>query len=68
MNEERFNLTLRKFLKTFGIAGQREIERAVDEADRNGELQGVKTLHARATLVVEGLPLEKVIEGEIELE
>lgn len=68
MNEERFNLTLRKFLKTFGIAAQREIERAVDDADRKGELKGVSTLHARATLVIDGLPLEQVVEGDIELE
>jgi len=29
MNDETFNLTLRRFLKQFGITGQRAIERAV---------------------------------------
>lgn len=67
MDEERFNLTLRKFLKTFGIAAQREVERAVDEAERKGELKGVRKLRARATLVVDGIPLEKVVEGDIDL-
>jgi hypothetical protein len=68
MNEEKFNLTLRQFLKTFGIAGQREIEKGVDEAIRGGGLKGRETLRARATLEVDGLPLKKVIEGDIELE
>jgi hypothetical protein len=68
MNEEKFNLTMRQFLKTFGITGQREIEKAVDEAVRGGGLKGGETLRARATLEIDGLPLKKVIEGDIELE
>ena len=32
MNEETFNLSIRKFLKTVGVGSQREVERAVDEA------------------------------------
>jgi len=68
MNEEKFNLTLRQFLKTFGITGQREIEKAVDEAVRTGGLTGSEKLRARATLEIDGLPLKKVIEGDIELE
>jgi len=68
MKEETFNLTLRQFLKTFGITAQRDIERAVDEAVRGGGLKGSETLRARATLEIDGLPLKKVIEGDIELE
>jgi len=68
MNEEKFNLTLRQFLKSFGITGQREIEKAVDEAVRGGALKGSEALRARATLEIDGLPLKKVIEGDIELE
>jgi len=30
MNDETFNVTLRRFFKQFGITGQREIEKAVD--------------------------------------
>ena len=30
MDEERFNLSLRKLLKHFGVTAQREIEKAVD--------------------------------------
>ena len=32
MDEERFNLSLRKLLKQFGVTAQREIEKAVDTA------------------------------------
>jgi len=68
MNEDKFNLSLRQFLKTFGIAGQREIEKAVDDAVRDGRLKGNESLRARVTLEVDGLPLEKVVEGDIILE
>ncbi len=68
MNEEKFNITLRQFLKVFGIAGQREIEKAVDAALKDGTIKGTETLRAKATLEIEGLPLRKVVEGDIELE
>ncbi len=68
MNEDKFNLSLRQFLKTFGITGQREIEKAVDDAIRVGKLKGNESLRARVTLEVDGLPLEKVVEGDIVLE
>ncbi len=68
MNEEKFNLTLRKFLKSFGVAGQREIEKAVYLAVREGKLDGVETLKARARLEIDGIPLDTVVEGDIELE
>lgn len=68
MNEEKFNLSLRRFLKTFGITAQREIEKAVDDAERSGDLKGVTVLRARAELEIDGLPLDKVVEGDIELE
>lgn len=68
MNEDKFNLSLRQFLKTFGITGQREIEKAVDDAIRVGKLKGNESLRARVTLEIDGLPLEKVVEGDIVLE
>jgi hypothetical protein len=68
MNEEKFNLTLRQFLKSFGVTGQREIERAVDAALQNRVIKGTETLRARATLELEGLPVKEVVEGDIELE
>jgi hypothetical protein len=68
MNEEKFNLTLRQFLKSFRITGQREIEKAVDAALQDGTIKGTGTLRARATLEIDGLPIKQVVEGHIELD
>lgn len=67
MNDEVFNLGVRKFLKTFGVTAQRELEKAVDQALQSGVLAGTERLKARATVTVEGLPLRLEIEGEIPL-
>ena len=67
MNEELFNLELRKFLKRFGITAQREIEKAVRDAVSAGRLKG-QALPAKATITVEGLGLSFEIDGAIELE
>lgn len=67
MNEEAFNLSLRKFLKTFGVTAQREIERAVQTALAEGRLAGHQSILARATLRIEAVDLEETIEGEIVL-
>jgi hypothetical protein len=67
MDEERFNLSLRKLLKQFGVTAQREVEKAVDAGRASGALRGGQRLRARATMVVEGLPTDIVVEGEIDL-
>ena len=67
MNDEVFNLDLRKFLKRFGVTAQREIERAVAEAIERGTLQGNETLTVRATLTIPGVLGELRIDGEIGL-
>jgi hypothetical protein len=67
MDEERFNLSLRKLLKQFGVTAQREVEKAVDAGRSSGGLPSGQRLRARATMVVEGLPTEIVVEGEIDL-
>ncbi len=68
MNEERFNMEIRKFLKTFGVTSQREIERAVRAAVESGRLGGRETLQVRAVLSIDGVLDEHVISGEIALE
>jgi hypothetical protein len=55
MNEEVFNLEIRKFLKRFGVTAQREIETAVRQALGAGKLSGNETLKVRARLEIEGL-------------
>ncbi len=62
MEEDRFNMSMRKFLKQVGVTSQQEIERVV----RDGHLAG-KTLKVRAVLTAEGTDLNHVVEGEIEL-
>jgi len=68
MNQETFNLDLRKFLKRFGVTAQREIERAVADAVKNGTLTGSETLVVRATLTIPDVLDELRLDGEIGLE
>jgi hypothetical protein len=67
MNEDAFNMSIRKFLKTVGVTAQREIEAAVRKAVADGRLKGGETLKAEARIVVSGVALEARIEGEIAL-
>jgi hypothetical protein len=67
VDEDAFNLSVRKFLKQVGITAQRDIELGVRELVENGRLGEDDRLGARATVVVEGLEHEIVIEGEIAL-
>jgi uncharacterized protein DUF6494 len=68
MNEETFNLSIRKFLKVVGIGSQREIERAVAEAIASGKVSGNERFPARMTLVIDGLRINTSFDGEIKLE
>ncbi|WP_436640275.1 DUF6494 family protein [Microbaculum sp. FT89] len=62
MDEERFNMSLRKFLKQVGVTSQREIETIV----RDGKAGGGK-LKVRVVLTAEGTDLNHVVDGEIDL-
>jgi hypothetical protein len=68
MNEDAFNTSIRKFLKTLGVSAQREIEKAVRQALADGKLKGNEKLPARATVTLGGVALSHEIKGEIELE
>ena len=46
MNEDVFNASIRKFLKTLGVTAQREIEKAVRKALEDGKLKGSETFPA----------------------
>jgi len=67
MDEEAFNLSVRRFLKKLGVTSQREIESGVRELIDAGALSGSETLEARAVVTVEGLEREIVVTGEIAL-
>jgi Family of unknown function (DUF6494) len=62
MEEDRFNISTRKFLRQVGVTSQQEIERVV----REKHLQLGK-LKVRAVLSAEGTDLNHVVEGEIDL-
>ncbi|MBP27817.1 DUF6494 family protein [Methylobacterium sp.] len=62
MDEDHFNIELRKFLKEVGVTSQREIERVA----RDGQVKGGK-LKLRMTLTAENAPLEHVVERTISL-
>lgn len=68
MDEETFNISVRRFLKKLGVTAQREIEVAVREQLEAGELRGDETLEARATITVRGLSRDVVVTGTIALE
>ncbi len=65
MDEEVFNMSVRKVLKKLGVTAQREIELAVREQLERGELQGDETLDATATVAVAGLSRDVVVTGKI---
>lgn len=67
MNEDVFNLEVRKFLKRFGVTAQREIEKSVADALQRGTLKGTEVLRAHATLAIPGVLPELQIDGEIAL-
>ncbi|HEV8453660.1 MAG TPA: DUF6494 family protein [Gemmatimonadales bacterium] len=67
MDEEVFNLEVRKFLKRFGVTAQREIEKAVDAALQSRSLIGNEVLKVEATLTIPGVLPQLHIDGEIAL-
>jgi hypothetical protein len=67
MNEEAFNLSLRKFLKMVGVNSQREIEQAVAKALASGVVKGDEAMPARMTLEIAGIELSVRFDGEIRL-
>ena len=67
MDEDAFNMSVRKFLKKLGVSAQRDIELGVREQLDAGELRGDETLEATATVVVSGLSHDIVVTGQIAL-
>jgi hypothetical protein len=67
VDDDVFNMSVRKFLKNLGVTAQRQIELSVREQLEAGELHGDDTLEATATVVVSGLPHEVVVAGTIAL-
>ena len=60
---EKFNMTMRKYLKEVGVTSQQEIERVVREEN----LVGKGKLKVKMVLTGDGTNLNHVVEGEIDL-
>jgi hypothetical protein len=67
MDQESFNLSIRKFLKMVGVNSQREIEQAVQKALDAGRLKGEEALAAKVTLEIPSLGVRVPFDGEIRL-
>jgi hypothetical protein len=67
LDEDTFNLEVRKLLKTFGVGAQREIEKAVDDALESGRLSADETLSASIRLEIPELDLSFTTDGDIRL-
>ena len=67
MDEDVFNMSVRKFLKKVGITAQREIEGAVRDALAAGKISEDTPLKATVALTVEGVELSVTIDGDVEM-
>jgi hypothetical protein len=64
MDEDRFNMSVRKFLKQVGVTSQREIERIVREQQLD---KGKLKVKVKIVLTAAGTDLNHVVEEEIDL-
>ena len=63
MDQDKFNLSMRKFLKQVGVTSQQQIEETV----RNSNLAGKDRIKVKVVLTAEETGLHHVVEGEIDL-
>ncbi len=63
MDEQRFNMSMRKYLKEVGVTSQQAIEEVV----REGGLGGKGKLKMKMVLTAEGTKLKHVVDGTIDL-
>ena len=68
MDEESFNISMRKFLKTVGVGSQNAIEKAVEKAIADGSIKGTESFPAKMTLEIDGVKLNITFDGEIRLQ
>jgi hypothetical protein len=67
MKEDVFNTSIRKLLKEFGVAAQREIERAVRQAVAEHRLEGSERLPTTLTLSIPTGSDAISVEGDVDL-
>ncbi|MGB5559760.1 MAG: DUF6494 family protein [Paracoccaceae bacterium] len=64
MNDEEFNMSMRKFLKQVGVTSQQEIEAALRKAKAEAKLP-VGSVRARMVLTIDEIGMSHVVEGDI---
>jgi hypothetical protein len=67
MDEDVFNMGIRKFLKKVGITSQRTIEQAVRDALQAGKINEDAEVKVTVTLTIEGLAEPLTIDDRIAL-
>jgi len=67
MDQDTFNLSIRKFLKMVGVSSQREIEQAVQKSLQSGKLKGEETIPVKVMLEIPALGVKVPFDGEIRL-
>ena len=67
MDQETFNLSIRKFLKMVGVNSQREIEQAVQKALESQRIKGDESMPVKVTLEIPSLGVKVPFDGEIKL-
>ena len=63
MDEDKFNMSLRKFLKQVGVTSQRELERVV----REGNVGSGGKLKVKVVLTAAGTSLNHVVEEDLDI-
>ena len=68
MNEDSLNMEIRRFLKKVGITSQREIEKEIYNAEKNGNLKTGDNISLEMTLKIKNFNSTHIIKGEINIE
>lgn len=67
MDEDRFNISVRKFLKEVGVTSQRELERAVREALSAGRLKDGDAVEIKMTLEGPTIGVRHAVTGRLDV-
>ena len=68
MDEEKLNISTRKFLKNVGINSQRIIENSIRKSIDDGIINNSKKIKVSVTLEISELSIAEIIDGDIEVE
>lgn len=67
MDEDLFNMEIRRFLKQLGVTSQRAIEKAVREGLESGALGDTDTVRVAGTITIDRLGLSHRVTADLKL-